>query len=266
MAVAAGRGRRWLALGLACGVLGVGCSTGGSSSDEVEADANGRDGGLETPTFAEGEAGVVVSTSIGEASSETTTTAPAGSAASTSTIAGAAAAVTTSSTLRTVSVGFDDPIGDATSGIGTSAPPPWSDLAGASLERRGNAYRLNVRLGGEAPHKAPGQETMNIASYYDTDGDGVVDRELWVNVGPNGWGPTWYDDQGNAFPGESSNTKVVVKGNEVQLLFPDVMLDSPDRLRFSVASEYGPLSTIGTGSARRDDAPDGDRAVSFPPD
>ena len=105
---------------------------------------------------------------------------------------------------------------------------------------------------------------MNIASFYDVDGDGSVDYEIWVNLGRNGWGPTWYDDEGRAAPGESSNVNVVVKGAEVQLLFPDVMLGKPARLRFSVASEYGPITSIGSSSARRDDAPDNDRAVAFP--
>lgn len=161
-------------------------------------------------------------------------------------------------------VDFSDPVGDATPGVGTSTPPQWTDLAGGSLERRGNAYRLTIRLGGDAPARATGAETMNIASFYDVDGDGAVEFEIWVNLGPDGWGPVWYDDQDNAAPGESSNVTVEIDGDEVQLLFPDVMLDAPDRLRFSIASEYGELSTIGSSFARRDDAPDGDRAVAFP--
>lgn len=161
-------------------------------------------------------------------------------------------------------VEFADPVGDATPGVGTDTPPPWTDLAGGSLERRADAYRLVVRLGGEAPKAAPGSETMNIASFYDLDGDGAIDYEIWVNLGPDGWGPVWYDDQGNAAPGEDSNVTVEIEGDEVQLIFPGVMLASPDRLRFSIASEYGELTTIGSSFARRDDAPDDDQAVSFP--
>lgn len=161
-------------------------------------------------------------------------------------------------------VEFTDPVGDATPGVGSGAPPPWTDLAGGSLERRADAYRLIVRLGGDAPTRAPGSETMNIASFYDVDGDGSIDYEIWVNLGPDGWGPVWYDDQGNAAPGEDSNVTVEIEGDEVRLVFPGVMLASPDRLRFSIASEYGELTTIGSSFARRDDAPDDDQAVSFP--
>jgi hypothetical protein len=105
---------------------------------------------------------------------------------------------------------------------------------------------------------------MNIASFYDVDGDGRIDFEIWVNLGEGGWGPVWYDDQDNAAIGEDSNVTVEVEGDQLQLLFPDVMLDRPARLRFSIASEYGPMATIGTDLARRDDAPDDDRAVAFP--
>ena len=104
---------------------------------------------------------------------------------------------------------------------------------------------------------------MNIATFFDVDGDGGVDHELWVNLGDAGWGPTWWTGD-RARPGEASNVTVEVRGNEVRMLFPDVMLDQPERLRFSVASEYGELSVIGSDFAHRDDAPDDDRAVSFP--
>lgn len=162
------------------------------------------------------------------------------------------------------SVSFDDPLGDATPGVGTQTPPPWTDLAGGSLERQGNAYRLTIRLGGEAPATSSGAQTMNVATFFDTDGDSGIEHELWVNLGSGGWGPVWYDDRGGAIPGEASNVTVIVEGDEVRLLFPDVMIDRPDRLRFSMASEYGELAQIGSSFARRDDAPDGDRAVAFP--
>ena len=259
------QGRRWLALALACGMLTAGACSGDDSPEDARSAGAGQ-GGLQAPRFADGDADVVVSTSIGDAPNEDATsgatTPNRDSVSSTSSVTGA----TTSPSIgaRTVSVGFDDPVGDATPGIGAGTPPSWTDLAGGSLERRGNAYRLTARLGGEAPKTGSGAETMNVASFYDTDGDGSVDYEIWVNLGPNGWGPVWYDDSGNAKPGESSNVNVVVAGNQVQLLFPDVMLDKPDRLRFSLASEYGPVAVLGSSSARRDDAPNRNQAVSFP--
>jgi len=201
---------------------------------------------MTAPTFASDDA--AASTVV------TTTTVNAGASISTSTAARPA----------TEKVSFDDPVGDATAGVNLGAPTPWTDLAGGSLERQGNAYRLIVRLGGDPPARSEGTTTMNIASYYDIDGDGSVDFEIWANLGPNGWAPVWYDDEGHAAAGERSNVTIRVTGSEVRLLFPDVLIDAPARLRFSLASEYGSLATLGTDAARRDDAPDGDRAVAFP--
>lgn len=235
----------------ALAVLALTASACGDDGGDDARSADGAgSGALDTPTFAEDEPAITRSSDTVVSAS---TTAPSGGATTSPTAA-----------MRRDSVSFDDPIGDATPGVGSPDAPPWTDLAGASLERQGNAFRLTIRLGGDAPTTSPGPETMNIASFYDIDGDNAVDYELWINLGREGWGPVWYDDQGNAATGDDTNVTVVVDGDEVRLLFPDVMLDEPDRLRFSIASEYGELSTIGSPAARRDDAPDDDRAASFP--
>lgn len=233
-------------------VAAVLIATAGCGGDGDDTDAGSDVGALEAPTFPEEEGGA---TSIG----------PTGAGPGTSTTVGNDGAGTTTTTAVPVeSVSFEDPVGDATRGTGVSNPPPWTDLAGGVLERRGDAYRLTIRLGGKAPTAPSGSNVMNIASFYDVDGDGRIDFEIWVSLGSDGWGPVWYDDQDNAAVGDDSNVTVTVEGDELRLVFPDVMLDAPERLRFSLASEYGPLATIGTNLARRDDAPDDDRAVSFP--
>ena len=226
-------------------------------------------GPIDTPTFDGAgdtdEVGVTTSTidagdpiEPGAAPADgSTTTAPTG-------VADTGGGGTTGERPPVESVAFDDPVGDATPGVGPQPPPSWTDLAGGSLERQGDAYRLTIRLGGDAPATASGAQTMNVATFFDIDGDNGIEHELWVNLGADGWGPVWYDERGGAIPGEASNVTVVVDGDEVRLLFPDVMIDRPDRLRFSMASEYGELAQIGSSFARRDDAPDGDRAVSFP--
>ena len=240
-------GRHAIAVG-ATVLLAVAACGGGDDDD-----GSSNPGAIETPTFAEEEDGGADGTAAQRPDDSTSTSAG---------DAGPAANVTT--TVQAEKVSFQDPIGDATTGVGVNEPPPWTDLAGGSLERQGNAYRLIIRLGGTAPKTSSGSETMNVASFYDVDGDGAVDYEIWVNLGRSGWAPVWYDDEDHAAPGEASNVTVVVEGDELRLLFPDVMLGEPDRLRFSIASEYGPLSTIGTSGARRDDAPDDDESVSFP--
>lgn len=162
-------------------------------------------------------------------------------------------------------VAFDDPVGDATGGL-DDEPPAWTDLAGARLVRNGDAYGLSVRLGGGAvPQRAPAGRTMNVATFFDADGDGTVDYEIWANLGPDGWGAAYYDntDRTGGF-GEDSNVTVVVRDQSLELLFPDVLLDRAERFRFSLASEYGGLDVLGSDYARRDDAPGGGQAVVFP--
>ncbi|HEX4901235.1 MAG TPA: hypothetical protein VFV42_00400 [Acidimicrobiales bacterium] len=201
------------------------------------------------PAAVEGGPGTTSPTTVapGQGSAETSTTAAGGGG---------------DSAPERLEVSFDDPVGDGVGGL-DSSPPAWADLAGATLQRQGNAYRLTVRLGGDVPETQPGAATMNVASFFDVDGDGGIDHELWVNLGEGGWGPVFYEGD-RAYPGEASNVTVVVEGRELRLLFPDVMLDAPASLRFSLASEYGELSAISSDFAHRDDAPDGDQAVAFP--
>lgn len=239
--------RRLLAIMVVTSAIAAGCG-GGDGGDDGDASGVGPS---ETPTFS----GTATDVQRSDGSSDT---------APTTASTGGPADATTTTTKRVQMVSFDDPVGDATPGVGAGQPPAWTDLAGGSLERQGNAYRLTVRLASEAPQTAPGPETMNIATYFDIDGDDGVEYELWVNLGRSGWFPVWYDDKGNAIRGDDTNVTVVVEGDEVRLLFPDVMIDEPEQLRFSIASEYGPLTSIGSSTARRDDAPDGDRAVAFP--
>lgn len=227
---------------------------------------------LDTPEFAPEEtdaAGDTTTTTAGE-----TTTTPVADAddggdvaddpGPTTTLDGGSTASTTSTTVPQERVSVDDPDDDAVGGV-EDDPPPWTDLAGVTLVRQGNAYALRVQLaGGDAPETSDGESTMNIASFHDVDGDGGVDHEIWANLGPEGWGGAWFDDEGNAAFGEDSNVSVEVDGDEVVILFPDVMLDQPDRFRFSVASEYGDMGVLGSSFARRDDVPNDDEVVAFP--
>lgn len=254
------------ALFVAAALVASGCS-----GDDDERGAEG----LSTPTFAPADeadgddtgddaGGSTTTTTADEGS--TTTEAAAGSGSSTTTAAGEEPVTTTSSTTSPPQerVSVDDPDDDAVGGLDDD-PPAWTDLAGVTLVRQGNAYALRVQLaGGDAPETSDGESTMNIASFYDVDGDGDIDYEVWANLGPEGWGGSWFDDQGNGAFGEDSNVSIEVDGDEVVILFPDVMLDVPDQFRFSVASEYGGMDVLGSSFARRDDVPDDDQSVWFP--
>jgi len=145
-------------------------------------------------------------------------------------------------------------------------PPPWADLTGATLTRSDTGVLLKVRLGGGgAPSTIDPNHTMNIASFYDVNGDGVVDFEVWANLASGGWGGSYFDDQtGEAHYLDDSSVAISVEGDSVVILFPVAHLDDAATFRWSLASEWGSSAVLGTSLAARDDAPDNDAAASFP--
>jgi hypothetical protein len=155
---------------------------------------------------------------------------------------------------------FTDPAGDVTPSP-LDPPPPWADLLGATLRRSSAGYELRVRLGGgQAPaHTTDDQHSMNIASFYDVDGNGSIDYQVWANLADDGWGPAWFDDatpQGRNKFGAASGVVVAVEGDEVVFRFPLDHLGGAARLRWSIASEWGTYTTLSTPAAARDSAPD----------
>jgi hypothetical protein len=158
-----------------------------------------------------------------------------------------------------------DPAGDLTLSP-TDPPPSWADLRGATLRRLGTELELVIDVDGDTPAQATDADhTMNIASFYDLDGDGQVDAEIWVNLADNGWGGAYYDDRGHtaAFARESQVT-VRVEQQRIIISFPAAHLHDAGSFRWSIASEWGRFEAIGTPVAARDDAPGDDVAVEFP--
>jgi hypothetical protein len=167
-------------------------------------------------------------------------------------------------------VAFADPVGDLTPSL-LDPPPPWADLAGARLKLAppgsAPAFELRVKLGTTAPATTDASHTMNIASFYDVDGDGVPDYQVWVNLASNGWGGAYFDQGPNRGPnrfGAESQVTITLDAAEVVIRFPTSLLRDATSFRWSVASEWGTYTTIGTDLAARDDAPDNDQAVTYP--
>ena len=134
------------------------------------------------------------------------------------------------------------------------------------MRRLGVDFELVVSLDGDVPSKANDPDrTMNVASFYDLDGDGRIDAEIWVNLADDGWGGAYYDNRATtaAFARES---QVAVQTDQQRLVirFPAAHLHGATAFRWSIATEWGRFETIGTALAARDDAPDDDAAVTFP--
>ena len=106
---------------------------------------------------------------------------------------------------------------------------------------------------------------MNVASFYDLDGDGTIDYEVWANLNDTGWAGSYLDDKTRvASYNEESQVIVTVDGSDVVLRFPLAHLRGATTLRWSTASEWGRYETLSTDLAARDDAPDDDAPASFP--
>lgn len=106
---------------------------------------------------------------------------------------------------------------------------------------------------------------MNLASFYDVDGDGEIDYEIWANLASGGWGASYFDnDRGTGAFQEESFVTVHTEADEVVLRFALLHLDRSSRFRWSLASEWGSYEAIGSTSMVRDYAPDGGSAAMFP--
>ena len=245
---------------LVLAAIASGCAPRGGDDDTTA----GRS--LVAPTFPPVTAGPAgdPSTSAPSAPTGSSTASPASPGVSTSPgtstagdpIAGAGAG-------RSVSV--TDPAGDLTASPADPAPA-WADLRGATLRRAPDGFELAIDLAGPAPARAPDAEhTMNIASFYDLDGDGRVDVEIWVTLADDGWGGAHFDDRARtATFARDSRVEARAEGERVIVAFPSAHLDDAAAFRWSLASEWGRFEVIGSSLAARDDVPDDDAAVDFP--
>ena len=193
------------------------------------------------------------------------TSAPNGeSAVATSSSSSELPTTTSSPDAAPVTASVTDPVGDLTPSP-LDPPPPWADLVGADLTRDASGFTLAIHLGGgRAPSDTDSTHTMNIGSFYDINGDGQVDEEVWANLSSNGWSGAWFDDQRRAALVHDSRITITVAGDAVVLRFPLDRVAKATTFRWSVASEWGSYASVGTVAAARDDCPDNDQPVSFP--
>lgn len=253
--------RGWGAAGLAVCVLFTGCNRGGGGKD-----GGGAERAALEPRFAPDPAASATtvpgspSTSVPVAST-TTVTGPGGAARAPRPAGQVPPPVIPGATTAKV----NDSVGDLTPSP-TDRPPPWADLAGATMIRRADGFELRVLLGGgAAPSTTDADHTMNIASFFDIDGNGSIDFEVWANLADGGWGGSYFDNvKGRAFFNEKSGVAVAAEGGEVVVRFPLSHLVHAERFRWAIASEWGRYDVLGTIGTARDDAPDNDAAARFP--
>ena len=150
---------------------------------------------------------------------------------------------------------------DARGDVAGSAPG-YVDLTGATLRRDGNRFRLAVTSAAGLPSRSTGDTTMNVVTFFDLDGDGQVDYEVWATLSDNGWSSSYRTPRGGKF-GSRSGVDVSASANVLTLGFPVSHLEGDRAFRWTVGSEHGSFGQVAAGATAKDYAPD-QGAVRFP--
>lgn len=158
----------------------------------------------------------------------------------------------------------DDAAGDVT--FSAEPPPEHADLLGTEVVREADGFAVRHELKGGAPPDTDDEHTMNIATFFDVDGDGEVDHHVWANLSSSGWGSAYFDERsGTARYADEDDVDVHVDDEgRVLVRFPHGHLSDARSFRWSVGSEWGRYEVIGTDTAARDSAPEDHGSVSFP--
>ena len=160
------------------------------------------------------------------------------------------------------SVRVDDPAGDLSRSV--EGAPDAADIVAVELSRSGDAVEVRTTFAGAVPTRQSGGKGMNVASFYDVDGNGVVDYEVWASLADDGWGTGHLDRrEERATFGPSTGIAVSVQGRTLVTTFPADRIGGAKRFRWSAASEWGSYEAMAASTSARDYAPD-TGAVDYP--
>lgn len=159
-------------------------------------------------------------------------------------------------------VRISDPAGDLSTSL--EGPPSSADVLAVQLDRTGDVVEVRTTFAGQVPTRTEGAKGMNVASFYDVDGNGIVDYEVWVSLADNGWGTGHLDrrERESSF-GPSTGIEVSVRGDTLVTRFRLDRIGGVERFRWSAASEWGSYESMAASTSARDYAPD-EGAVRYP--
>ncbi len=152
-----------------------------------------------------------------------------------------------------------DPAGDVRGSL--TGAPAYADLTGAAFTRD-DVFEVRVSFAGAVPQRQTDDRIVQVATFYDLDGDGETDYEVWASLADNGWGTSYRTPDGARF-GEDSGARARPEGNDLVITFPLSHLERADAMAWAVGAQWGTLEQISTGTTSKDNAPDGGWA-SFP--
>lgn len=160
---------------------------------------------------------------------------------------------------------IDDPAGDVHAGTPLQDPPPHVDLRRLTLTRLADGFEVRVELDTSAPERRQGERITNVATFYDVDGDGELDYQVYATSTPDGWGSAYFDHvNGDARYADEDDVDVHVDDGALVMRFPLEHLGRAERLQWSAASQWGTFDELQTGTESRDRAPDDGHGVLWP--
>lgn len=146
-----------------------------------------------------------------------------------------------------------DPTGDVRGTL--TGAPAHADLTGAALTR-GDVFEVRVSFAGAVPARQTDDRIVQVATFYDLDGDGETDYEVWASLADDGWGTSYRTPDGARF-GDDSGAGARPEGNDLVISFPLTHLQRADSLAWAVGAQWGTLEQVATGTTSKDNAPDG---------
>ena len=165
-----------------------------------------------------------------------------------------APAKTAAPTPDTTQAAVSDPTGDVRGSL--TGAPAYVDLTGARLTRSGRGFELRVGFADAVPAAQTSDgRTVNVASFYDVDGDGRVDYEIWASLADDGWSGSYRHPTGARYGGDSG-VAARADGRQLVITFPLGHLQDADAFRWSVGAEWGSYEQVASGTTARDTAPD----------
>lgn len=152
-----------------------------------------------------------------------------------------------------VRASVSDPAGDVRGTL--TGAPPYADVTGATLTR-GDAFEVRVSFAGAVPQRQTDHRIVQVATFYDLDGDGETDYEVWASLADNGWGTSYRTPDGSRY-GDASGARARPDGNDLVITFPLTHLERAASTAWAVGAQWGTLEQVASGTTSKDNAPDG---------
>lgn len=152
-----------------------------------------------------------------------------------------------------VRASVSDPTGDVRGTL--TGAPAYADLTGATLTR-GDVFEVRVAFAGTVPQRQSDDRIVQVATFYDLDGDGETDYEVWASLADDGWGTSYRTPDGARF-GSDSAVRARPEGSDLVLTFPLSHLEGATTLAWAVGAQWGTLEQVASGTTSKDNAPDG---------